>query len=55
MIAVSRPSALCLHALHAGFLTILPRIERHGRVYFRHVRCLHQKADAILAAVRAAV
>jgi hypothetical protein len=36
-----------LAALHAAFLTILPRIERHGRVYFRHLRCSHAKADAI--------
>ena len=34
-------------ALHARFLLILPRIERHGRIYFRHVRCPHRKADAI--------
>jgi hypothetical protein len=33
--------------LHAAFLAILPRIELHGRIYFRHVRCPHKKADAI--------
>jgi hypothetical protein len=33
--------------LHAAFLAILPRIELHGRVYFRHVRCPHRRADAI--------
>jgi hypothetical protein len=33
--------------LQAAFLAILPRIELHGRVYFRHVRCPHRKADAI--------
>ena len=26
------------HPIHAVFLAILPRIERHGRVYFRHVK-----------------
>jgi hypothetical protein len=46
-VVVSRPSALPLHALHAGFLTIQPRIELHGRIYFRYVRCPHQKDDAI--------
>jgi hypothetical protein len=46
-VAVPRPSVLSLHALHAGFLTILPRIELHGHIQFRHVRCPHQKADAI--------
>ena len=34
-------------ALHAAFVALLPRIERHGRIYFRHVRCPHRKADAI--------
>jgi len=33
--------------LHARFLAILPRVELHGRIYFRHVRCPHRKADAI--------
>jgi hypothetical protein len=31
---VDTPAALV--ALHAAFLTILPRIELHGRCYFRH-------------------
>jgi hypothetical protein len=33
-----RPSAACHHLAeqHAVFLSILPRIELHGRVYFRH-------------------
>ena len=33
--------------LHAHFLSILPRIELHGRVYFRHLRCPHKKEDLI--------
>jgi hypothetical protein len=32
--------------LHAAFLLILPGIERHGRIYFRHLGP-HRKADAI--------
>ena len=36
-----------LRALQLAFLAILPRIERHGRVYFRHVKCPDRKADAI--------
>jgi hypothetical protein len=36
-----------LTELHARFLLILPRVELHGRIYFRHVRCPHKKADAI--------
>jgi hypothetical protein len=38
---------LPLALLHAHFLLLLPRIELHGRIYFRHVRCPHRKADAI--------
>ena len=38
-------------ALHARFLAILPRIEQHGRVYFRHVRCPHAKEE-LLAELR---
>jgi hypothetical protein len=36
-----------LVALQSRFLLILPRIELHGRIYFRHLRCPHKKADAI--------
>jgi hypothetical protein len=32
--------------LHARFLALLPAVERHGRIYFRHLRP-HRKADAI--------
>lgn len=33
--------------LHARFLTILPTIERHGQIYFRHEKCSAKKADRI--------
>src|ERR1700676_332904 len=33
--------------LHVVFLTILPRIERHGDVYFRHVRNAGLKEEFI--------
>jgi hypothetical protein len=33
--------------LHAGFLMLLPRIELHGRIFFRDVKCRQAKADAI--------
>ena len=36
-----------LEHLQAAFLSILPRIERHGRVYFRGLRCPHTRDDAI--------
>jgi hypothetical protein len=35
-----------LDELHSRFLDILPRIELHGRIYFRHLDP-HRKADAI--------
>src|SRR5262249_24173899 len=33
--------------LHARFLSLLPRIERHGRVCFRNLRCPVQKEEVI--------
>jgi hypothetical protein len=41
------PSPLSADALHAVFLALLPRIARHGRVYFRHVKCPHRMEDAL--------
>lgn len=41
------PATMRLCALQLAFLSILPRIERHGRVYFRHIRCPDRKADVI--------
>jgi hypothetical protein len=35
-----------LDELHAKYLSILPKIELHGRIYFRHLNP-HRKADAI--------
>ena len=34
-------------ALQAHFLSILPRIERHARIYFRSVRCPGKREDAV--------
>ncbi len=39
------PTARAEHALHAPFLALLPRVEAHGRVYFRHVKCHHRKEE----------
>jgi hypothetical protein len=45
----------CLVHLHATFLAhVLPRVEAHGRVYFRHVKCQHQKEE-LLAEMRGLV
>ena len=35
-----------LDELHAKYLSILPKIELHGRIYFRHLSP-DRKADAI--------
>jgi hypothetical protein len=46
-LALSVP-ACSLHYLQHVFLThILPRLEAHGRIYFRHIKCPHRKEDAI--------
>jgi hypothetical protein len=34
-------------ALHEAFLALLPRLQLHGRVYFRGVRCPTRKEDLI--------
>jgi hypothetical protein len=36
-----------LDQVQADFLAAMPRIVRHARCYFRHVRCRHRKADCI--------
>jgi hypothetical protein len=37
--------------LHAAFLRLLPRIERHGLVCFRDLRCPGRRADAVAEVV----
>lgn len=34
-------------SLRDRFLRLVPRIERHGHVYFRHLKCPAKKADCI--------
>jgi hypothetical protein len=34
-------------SLHTGFLSLLPRIETHARIFFRHLRCPDRKEDAV--------
>jgi hypothetical protein len=33
--------------LQTRFLAVLPRIETHTRIYFRHVKCPHQREEAV--------
>ena len=36
-----------IDALQQNFLAMLPRIELHAEIMFRHLRCPHKQADAI--------
>ena len=45
--AVASPAPASLAELHARFQAVLPRVELHARVCFRHVRCPDRKQDAI--------
>ena len=49
--AVNPPSAA---RLHAGFLKLLPRIQSHARIQFRHVRCPGRRDDLVAEAVACA-
>ena len=51
MTASTTPSGTGPVSLQARFLNILPRIERHGRCYFRHVKCPHRREE-LLAEMR---
>jgi hypothetical protein len=33
--------------LQNRFLTVLPRIETHARIYFRHLKCPHHREEAL--------
>jgi hypothetical protein len=33
--------------LQNRFLDVLPRIETHARIYFRHLKCPHQREEAV--------
>src|SRR5262245_43684394 len=42
-----RSAGPAAEALHRRFLQIMPAIARHGRVYFRHLRCWHRLQEAL--------
>jgi hypothetical protein len=44
---MSRKNKRRLAALHRRFLSLLPRIELHGRIYFRGLKCDLKKEDLI--------
>ena len=33
--------------MHDRFLQLLPRIETHGRIFFRHIKCRQSREEAI--------
>jgi hypothetical protein len=39
---------------HAGFLALLPRIQTHAKIHFRHVRCPGRRDDLIAEATAVA-
>jgi hypothetical protein len=41
------PNSSIHAAIHAQFLTLLPRLHTHGQIFFRHLKCADQKQDAI--------
>jgi hypothetical protein len=47
MPSINYPSSAESNLLQSRFLGILPKIERHGRCYFRHLRCSSTKEDRI--------
>jgi hypothetical protein len=52
--AIPTTSVPSPETLQATFLILLPRIEAHARVYFRHLRCIHKRDDAIAETVAVA-
>src|SRR5262249_43579044 len=51
VLAAPTPTALSVHVLQVRFLSILPRIELHGRISFRYLRCPALRADAVAEVV----
>ena len=41
------PPSTSTDVLQSAFLTLLPCLERHGRVAFRHLRCPHARQEAV--------
>ena len=50
-ISISQRPALHPDALHAHFLQILPRIQTHAEIHFRHLRCPGRREDAVAEVV----
>jgi hypothetical protein len=45
------PSAALAHLQAAFTAKVMPAVEQHARIYFRHVKCSERKADLVAEAV----
>src|SRR5262249_53777313 len=48
------PSPATINQLQAQFLAILPRIQTHAQIRFRHLRCPSKREDAVAEVVAVA-
>jgi hypothetical protein len=51
MSASASPSGPGPDPLHTGFLSILPRVELHAAIFFRHIRCPQKRDDCVAETV----
>jgi len=47
----SRSASAASHALHVTFLDLLPKLQTHAKIYFRHVRCPAARAERVAETV----
>jgi hypothetical protein len=50
-VSAARPTRPAAAPLQAAFLSILPRVELHAAISFRHVRCRQQRAECVAETV----
>src|SRR5262249_50944172 len=46
-VSVNRSAVVSIEGLHVRFLTLVPCIETHARMYFRDIRCPVKKEDKV--------
>ena len=52
MVALPRThSSSTLRELHNAFMSLLPKIQKHAQITFRHIPCAHQRADRMAESV----
>jgi hypothetical protein len=47
MIAANKSFGPSVESLQASFLSLMPRIELHAKIFFRYLPCIQQRSDAI--------